>query len=421
MTVKHILLTVFLIFIILSLTLPAFGSNRSESKEIGRILNDYGKAVVIELIVSKRYGAITTKLNDEYYGRPREDLVTVNTILRDLEIINLDTRAFEEELKKFIAKKKNNEKRLVPNNDESKDSALTRDLAWCKSWLCDEMRRLAKEKNRVFKKLGISESSTKSLQLGADEKVFTPVENDFSIVFPKSVISPNPKIEIDGERRTYISGFIPIYMITAIDVSKIYDTLASSKTSKDQSELEEMITILLSEKIISNSGVTKGKREEISFKGRLAVMYEYYKTEYIADNSPSKHPGLHLDAIFTRHTMQNNKTTLYGVSFLDYPKKALDSKNMVSEFREFLNTFNFIEHIDYRDLPEASVSISSTPFGASLFVDGKKMGITPRIIKLKAGYHMIELSRNGYSALVETLEIEDNSPVSINYNLSLKN
>lgn len=415
---KQILLTVFLSIIGLFVTLTAFAINRSDSREIERILNTYGKSVVIEFIINIRYGAITTTVNDEYYGRPRKELVTVNTILRDLEVTNLDTREFEEELRKFIEKREKEEKQLVENYSEFEDSGLTRNLAWCKSWLCDEMRRLESEKNRVYRELEIGKSSTRFLESGADKGVFTPVENDFSIVFPESDTSPNPKIEVDGKRRTYISGIIPMYGITATDVSEIYDILAGSIT-REQSELENLVTIQLSDVFISQQGVKKGKREEISFKGGLAVMYEYYRTVYLAPNSPSRRPGLHLNTIFAKHTIHDNKTFLYVVSFLGFPENAIESKEMIYKYTEFLNTFNFIEHVDFKDLPATSVSISSTPPGVSLFVDGKKVGNTPRIVELKPGYHMIELRKTGYRTLVETLEIEDHAPVSINFNLLL--
>lgn len=116
---------VFIIVIALFFTLPAFGSNTSDAKEIERILNDYGKDEVIELIREKRYGAITTTHDNEYYGRPRKDLVTTKTILIDLKILNLNTKAFEKALNKHLIKKEKKEQQLISNYNRAKSSSAS--------------------------------------------------------------------------------------------------------------------------------------------------------------------------------------------------------------------------------------------------------------------------------------------------------
>ncbi len=66
-----------------------------------------------------------------------------------------------------------------------------------------------------------------------------------------------------------------------------------------------------------------------------------------------------------------------------------------------------------------SLTVNSVPQGASLKVDGNDAGSTPKIIKVPAGSHVLEFSKEGYTSGKFPLEIssDDASGGSVSYEL----
>ncbi len=78
-----------------------------------------------------------------------------------------------------------------------------------------------------------------------------------------------------------------------------------------------------------------------------------------------------------------------------------------------------VERIDVKlQEASASASISSTPSGAKLFVDGRLMGVTPfKVGGLNAGSYSVELNRDGYAPLKRTLYLKTGENTSVNYSM----
>jgi hypothetical protein len=66
-----------------------------------------------------------------------------------------------------------------------------------------------------------------------------------------------------------------------------------------------------------------------------------------------------------------------------------------------------------------SITVNSVPQGASLKVDGKEAGTTPKMIQVGVGKHVLEFSKEGYSSGHFPLEISPNdvSGGSVSYEL----
>jgi hypothetical protein len=66
-----------------------------------------------------------------------------------------------------------------------------------------------------------------------------------------------------------------------------------------------------------------------------------------------------------------------------------------------------------------SITVNSVPQGASLKVDGNEAGITPKMIQVGVGKHVLEFSKEGYNSGHFPLEISSNdvSGGSVSYEL----
>ena len=95
---------------------------------------------------------------------------------------------------------------------------------------------------------------------------------------------------------------------------------------------------------------------------------------------------------------------------------------------------NGVSHSDYADdsvffdetytLPGTlfgSISISSTPSGASIYLDGTYKGTTPKTISdVSPGSHTIKLEKTGYNDITKTIDISTGRAVSVSETLILK-
>ena len=69
------------------------------------------------------------------------------------------------------------------------------------------------------------------------------------------------------------------------------------------------------------------------------------------------------------------------------------------------------------DATGATVSITSDPGGADIFVDSSGMGKTPRILQLKPGSHSIQIVKEGYSDWATKIDTEKGSLTNVTANL----
>jgi hypothetical protein len=69
------------------------------------------------------------------------------------------------------------------------------------------------------------------------------------------------------------------------------------------------------------------------------------------------------------------------------------------------------------NLDHGTFYVSSSPRGASIIIDGDDLGRTNREVKIPAGYHTIELRKEGYSTWAEWIEVKKGKNSDINVSL----
>ena len=93
-------------------------------------------------------------------------------------------------------------------------------------------------------------------------------------------------------------------------------------------------------------------------------------------------------------------------------------------YRPALRIFELPRDADMTVAMEATtgtVMVKSEPSGGTIMIDGQtRPEKTPALIKLPAGSHKLEVSREGYRNYVEVLEIKDSVITNIDVNWAAK-
>lgn len=98
----------------------------------------------------------------------------------------------------------------------------------------------------------------------------------------------------------------------------------------------------------------------------------------------------------------------------------IDSLNqdILEEIKIEQNVDSFIvesEHINYT---QPSLSITTSPNGAVVYVDGKRLGVTPIVDeKIDSGLHSIEISKKGYETIVKTRRAYSDELINLKFSL----
>jgi hypothetical protein len=71
------------------------------------------------------------------------------------------------------------------------------------------------------------------------------------------------------------------------------------------------------------------------------------------------------------------------------------------------------QHLFQSDSAAATVSITSEPGGADIFVDSIGMGKTPRILQIKPGAHSIQIAKEGYADWSTKIDVEKGSITNV--------
>ena len=71
------------------------------------------------------------------------------------------------------------------------------------------------------------------------------------------------------------------------------------------------------------------------------------------------------------------------------------------------------QHLFQSDSAAATVSITSEPGGADIFVDSTGMGKTPRILQIKPGAHSIQIAKEGYADWSTKIDAEKGSITNV--------
>ncbi|MCE1247029.1 MAG: PEGA domain-containing protein [Firmicutes bacterium] len=94
-------------------------------------------------------------------------------------------------------------------------------------------------------------------------------------------------------------------------------------------------------------------------------------------------------------------------------------------FADYVKSFN-LEAGDFSELDVkmelglAKVTVTSSPSGSSVYVDGEDKGRTPVTLELKPGSHTISIAKNGYKDAVKTADFKPNSVSVENFRLEAR-
>jgi hypothetical protein len=76
------------------------------------------------------------------------------------------------------------------------------------------------------------------------------------------------------------------------------------------------------------------------------------------------------------------------------------------------------QHLPSDEPMKSKMSITSAPSGASLKLDAQESGVTPQVLSLAPGKHVLEFNKEGYATESTPLEIAENAmPGSVNVDL----
>lgn len=139
-----------------------------------------------------------------------------------------------------------------------------------------------------------------------------------------------------------------------------------------------------------------------------------YVTDTTAENISAKAIG---DASFSLYVFDKNKARI-GEGYINL--RNVGPGQTVKFQLTMAASGNPISLAVSASAPRAlSITINSVPQGATLKVDGKEAGTTPKIIEVAIGKHMLEFSKDGFNPGKFPLEMtsHDTSGGSVSYEL----
>lgn len=111
-----------------------------------------------------------------------------------------------------------------------------------------------------------------------------------------------------------------------------------------------------------------------------------------------------------------------GEGYLEVTNLAAGQQAKISVTAHAMSSFARMElqpqHLPSDEPMKIKMSISSTPAGASLKLDSQDSGVTPEVLAVTPGKHILEFSKEGYLPASAAMEVAENSmPGSINVDL----
>jgi len=112
-----------------------------------------------------------------------------------------------------------------------------------------------------------------------------------------------------------------------------------------------------------------------------------------------------------------------GEGYLEVTNLAAGKKAKVPVSVHAMGSYATMElaaqHLPSDEPMKIKTSISSQPAGASLKLDAQDSGVTPEVLPIVPGKHVLEFSKEGYTTASTTLEIVENAlPGSVEIELS---
>src|SRR5579883_584355 len=144
-----------------------------------------------------------------------------------------------------------------------------------------------------------------------------------------------------------------------------------------------------------------------------------YLGEAVAENLSTKTIP---SASFYLYLLDKNGNRV-GEGYLEITNLAAGQKAKVPVTAHAMGSFARMElkpqHLPSDEPMKIKMSVTSVPSGATLKIDSQTSGVTPQILSIAPGKHVLEFSKEGYSSASTPLEIAENAPPgSVNLELS---
>jgi len=112
-----------------------------------------------------------------------------------------------------------------------------------------------------------------------------------------------------------------------------------------------------------------------------------------------------------------------GEGYLEVTNLAAGQQAKIAVTAHAMGSFARMEiqpqHLPSDEPMKIKMSISSTPAGASVKLDSQDSGVTPKLITVAPGKHVLEFSKEGYASASTPLEVDENAmPGSVNVDLN---
>ncbi len=147
----------------------------------------------------------------------------------------------------------------------------------------------------------------------------------------------------------------------------------------------------------------------LRFESAQEIMEKH--TNHLAEIKPLSNLMLYMGASY-KLLDNEEKSKQYFVSYLSInPNASLDTRIFSPDIVDFFNNIK----TDFQMLPNGSVSFSSNPSGAIVFLDGKVVGVTPLTVNgITEGKHYYRIHMNGYKDKGNTLKVKAQKMTNIN-------
>jgi PEGA domain-containing protein len=144
-----------------------------------------------------------------------------------------------------------------------------------------------------------------------------------------------------------------------------------------------------------------------------------YLGEAVAENLSTKAIP---SASFYLYLLNKNGSRV-GEGYLEVTNLAAGEKTRIPVSVHAMGSFARMElkpqHLPSDEPMKIKMSVASVPSGASLKLDSQESGVTPQIMRVAPGKHILEFSKEGYAAASTPLEIAENAaPGSVQIELS---
>lgn len=174
------------------------------------------------------------------------------------------------------------------------------------------------------------------------------------------------------------------------------------------------------EVVVSKNGYRSEKKTVYLEEGvEKEVVFELIKNPALKITSSVPGAKVTLNSVYKGVTPLELNDLLKGEYLIEVSLKGYNTETLYENVQdgESIN-----RHVELKkELPRSSLAIASSPDGATIFIDGKNYGVTPKVVNdLIAGTHFVELTKDGYESKSRSIVTKDGKMAECNMELEKK-